>query len=58
MYMDSLMQMVLQSSWQLPEVGRNPAADTGEGTTGPSFQELLEQSRDSQTKTPSGQTSA
>ena len=58
MYMDSLMQMVLQNSWQLPEVGRNPAADTGEGTTGPSFQELLEQSRDSQTKTPSGQTSA
>lgn len=58
MYMDSLMQMTLQSAWQLPEVGGNTAADTGEGTTGPSFQELLEQSRDSQTKTPSGQTNA
>ena len=56
MYMDSLIQMALQSTWQLPEVSGNTAADSAEGSTGPSFQELLEQSRDNHAENTAGQT--
>lgn len=56
MYMDSLIQMALQSTWQLPEVSGNTAADSAEGTAGPSFQELLEQSRDNHAENTAGQT--
>ncbi len=58
MYIDSLIQMALQNTWQVPEVSQNGSADAGEGTTGPSFQELLAQSRDSRTETSRGQADA